>query len=174
MNPDSSNENEDSRENTASVPAEHPLERKIPPVVVFGFFALAMWAIARYFPVFAVDIPFQYYLTAFLMGTAILTAAYSIYLFMKNQTTVHAGKPAETTALVTDGPYRHSRNPMYLSLSLVLIGWAIFLSDLLCLMLMPLFYIYMTRFQIISEERALREKFGEDYDAYTDRTPRWL
>ena len=76
--------------------------------------------------------------------------------------------------MVVDGPYRHTRNPMYLSLSLVLIAWAIFLSDLIALMMMPAFYGYMTRFQINPEERELISKFGDDYKDYADKTPRWL
>lgn len=155
-------------------PPEHSLELKVPPVVVFGFFALVMWAISQYFPVFDVEIPFQYYLTAILMITAISTGLYSIYVLMKNATTLHAHKPDQTKVLITAGPYKHTRNPMYLSLSLILIGWAIFLSDLLALMLMPFFYMYMSRFQIVPEERYLLEKFEEEFESYMEHTPRWL
>ncbi len=152
----------------------HPLELKIPPVVVFGFFAAVMWTIAVYFPVFAVDIPFHLTITVFLFVVGIATGLYSIYLFLRIRTTVHAHKPSDSRTLLTTGPYKHTRNPMYLSLSIVLIAWAIFLSDLLALMLMPAFYGYMTRFQIIPEERELAEKFGEEYRDYAERTPRWL
>lgn len=152
----------------------HPLEKKIPPVVVFGFSVAVMWAISEYFPVFDVHIPLRLYLTAFLSVTAMVVSFYSLYLFRKKETTVNAHKPFETTVLITNGPFKHTRNPMYLSLSFVLIAWAIFLSDLLALMLMPLFYGYMTRFQIIAEERELDEKFGKSYRNYVDQTPRWL
>ena len=152
----------------------HALELKVPPVVVFGFFAAAMWSVAVYFPVFDVDIPFRIPITIFLTVTAGLTGFYSLYLFLKEKTTTHAHKPNETGRMVVDGPYRHTRNPMYLSLSLVLIAWAIFLSDLIALMMMPAFYGYMTRFQINPEERELISKFGDDYKDYADKTPRWL
>ncbi len=181
MSTDHVNEPEDELPGKSSEPdertpmaSEHWLELKLPPVVVFGLFAVVMWAISQYFPVFAVEIPFQYYLTAFLMIIAIWISIYSLYLFYKNRTTVHPQNPGDTNKLVTSGPFRHTRNPMYLALSLILIGWAIFLSDLLALMLMPLYYAYMTRFQIIPEERELQQKLGSEYEKYADRTPRWL
>ncbi len=153
---------------------KHPLELKIPPVVVFGLFVLLMWLIAEYFPVFDVEIPFRLFLTVFLMAIALLTGTCSIYLFFRGKTTVHAHKPKATSQIITVGPYKHTRNPMYLSLSLVLIAWAIFLSDLLALMLMPVFYGYMNRFQIIPEERKLVSQFGDQYKEYAEKTPRWL
>lgn len=153
---------------------EHPLELKIPPAAVFVFFAVVMGIIAVYFPFFNVQIPFRLILTGFLTVTAVLTGFYSIYLFYRNRTSVSTHEPQKTIKLVTTGPYKHSRNPMYLSLSLVLIAWAIFLSDLLSLMLMPAFYAYITRFQIIPEEREMISKFGKDYEDYTEQTPRWL
>ena len=108
------------------------------------------------------------------MITALFIAVHSIYLFTRNNTTINAHEPRNTYKLITHGPYKHSRNPMYLSLSIILIAWAIFLSDFLALMLMPAFYGYMTRFQIIPEERELISRFGDDYKEYADNTPRWL
>ncbi len=152
----------------------HFLELEIPPAVIFAVFAVLFWAIDAYFPVFDVDIPFRLALVAFLMAVALLIAVWSLLLFYRNGTTVHAHKPQEAEKMITSGPYKHTRNPMYLSLSLVLIAQAIFLSDFLALMLMPGFYAYMTRFQIIPEERHMMEIFGEEYEEYADKTPRWL
>ncbi len=152
----------------------HTLELKVPPVVVFILFALVFWAIHTWFPVFDVEIPFRRALVVFLTGTALVLGSWSIWLFYRNDTTAHAHKPHETERMVTSGPYKHTRNPMYLALSMVLIALAIYLTDLLCLMLMPGFFIYMTRFQIIPEERHMAEKFGEEYEEYAENTPRWL
>lgn len=155
-------------------PVKHGLELKVPPMVVFLFFFLLIWAIAVWFPVFRVSIPFHLLISAFLGVIALLTGFRSIILVNRNGTSVHAHKPHETTRLVTEGPYRHTRNPMYLSLSMALIAWAIFWNDLLALMIMPAFYAYMTRFQIVPEERILEEKFGDSYREWAERTPRWL
>lgn len=152
----------------------HFLELKIPPVGVFAVFALLFWGIDTWFPVFDVDIPFRLAIDVFLVGTAMIIGSWSIWLFYRKRTTVHAHKPDETEKLVTTGPYKHSRNPMYLALSMVLIALAIFLTDLLSLMLMPGFFAYMTRFQIIPEERRMMKKFGEEYEEYANKTPRWL
>ncbi len=159
---------------TDSGPVTRFLELRIPPVVVFGVFALVMWLIATRFPVFDVIIPFRLALTVFLMGTAIITGTYSFYLLNQVKITVHPNNSTKSSQLVTTGPFKHTRNPMYLALSLILISWGIFLSDLLALMLMPAYYAYMTRLQIIPEERELCAGFGEDYKDYADRTPRWL
>ncbi len=153
---------------------KHFLELKIPPVGVFAIFSLLFWAIDRHFPVFDVEIPFRMALVVFLVAVALLIGAWSLWLFYRNETTPHAHKPHDTEKIVTTGPYKHTRNPMYLALSIVLIAQAIFLTDFLALMLMPAFYAYMTRFQIIPEERHLIEIFGEDYEEYAEKTPRWL
>ncbi len=152
----------------------HALELKVPPAVVFLFFASAFWAIDRWFPVFDVHIPFRLPIVVFLGVTALLVGFWSIWLFRSNGTTVNAHKPHETERLISSGPFKHSRNPMYLALSMMLIAWAIYLTDLLSLMLMPGFFAYMTRFQIIPEERKMEEKFGEDFEEYAEKTPRWL
>jgi protein-S-isoprenylcysteine O-methyltransferase Ste14 len=67
-----------------------------------------------------------------------------------------------------------TRNPMYLGLLFVLLGWAIFLSNLLALAGIPAFVLYMNRFQIGPEERALTARFGEDFAIYKTRVRRWI
>ncbi len=179
---DSQNSKSDSSSNTDSQRWDlevghkppHALELKVPPVLVFLIFASVFWSIDTWFPVFDVDIPFRSALVLFLTGTALLVGAWSIWLFRRNDTTVHAHKPHETERLVTSGPYKHSRNPMYLALSMVLIAVAIYLTDLLSMMLIPGFFVYMTRFQIIPEERRMLQIFGDEYQEYAENTPRWL
>lgn len=170
---DTGTERQDRSHEAGSKPP-HALELKVPPVVVFLIFASVFWSVDTWFPVFDVDIPFRLTLVVFLTGTALLVGVWSIWLFYRNGTTVHAHKPHETERLVTSGPYKHSRNPMYLALSMVLIALAIYLTDLLSLMLMPGFFAYMTRFQIIPEERKMARKFGDEFEEYAENTPRWL
>jgi protein-S-isoprenylcysteine O-methyltransferase Ste14 len=171
--PDSHNDGRQSRAENGQK-TSHVLELKVPPAVVFLFFALTFWSIDTWFPVFDVYIPFRVALVAFLTGTAVLIGSWSVWLFYRKGTTVHPHRPQETERLITSGPYKHSRNPMYLALSMVLIAWAIYLTDLLSLMLMPGFFAYITRFQIIPEERQMEEKFGEVFEDYAEKTPRWL
>ena len=63
---------------------------------------------------------------------------------------------------------------MYLGMLSVLTGWAVFLSHSLPFLLLPLFVLYMTRFQIVPEERALSAHFGDEYSSYMQSVRRWL
>ena len=78
------------------------------------------------------------------------------------------------TALVADGPYRHSRNPMYLSLCLLYLGLTLLVNGLMpVLLLVPL--VLTLHFGVVRrEERYLGAKFGENYLAYTRQVRRWL
>ena len=83
-------------------------------------------------------------------------------------------KPDASSSLVVSGVYARSRNPMYLGFLLVLVGWAVFLSNVLGFLLLPAFIFYMNRFQIEPEERALRSLFGQAFVTYKSRVRKWL
>jgi len=76
--------------------------------------------------------------------------------------------------LVTNGTFHFTRNPMYLSLLLYLLAWAVYLSNWLALLFVPVFVLYINQFQIKPEERALSSLFGLEYAAYKGRVRRWL
>ena len=63
---------------------------------------------------------------------------------------------------------------MYLGLSVTLLGWAVFLSNSLALLAVPVFVLYINRFQIDPEERVLSSLFGAEYAAYKEKVRRWL
>ena len=69
--------------------------------------------------------------------------------------------------------YRLSRNPMYLGFLLVLAAWAVLLANVLVLLPVVAFVIYMNRFQITPEERALAVMFGTEFNAYKRRVRKW-
>ncbi len=89
-------------------------------------------------------------------------------------TTVDPRVPDQSESLEIRGVYRCSRNPMYLGLLLVLCAWGLFLGSIPSLLFLPAFVIYMNRFQIIPEERFVREKFGESFSKYTSEVRRWV
>ncbi len=97
-----------------------------------------------------------------------------IVSFRRAKTTINPSKPSAASSLVTSGVYRYTRNPMYLGLSVTLMGWAVFLSNPLALLAVPLFMLYINRFQINPEERVLSSLFGAEYAAYTEKVRRWL
>ena len=87
-------------------------------------------------------------------------------------TTLHPfGKPS---ALVTDGPFQLTRNPLYLSLVTLLLGVAVFLGSLAALAVVPVFVWAIQAVFIRREEAALAAAFGAEFDAYCRRVPRWL
>jgi protein-S-isoprenylcysteine O-methyltransferase Ste14 len=92
--------------------------------------------------------------------------------FLRAKTTPHPNHPV--SALVTSGPYRFSRNPMYVGLSGFVAGLALLANAAwVAAMLVPV-WIAMNRLVIAREEVYLERKFGEDYRAFRKRTRRWL
>ena len=149
-------------------------ELKIPPPVVALLVAGAMWAGGRFAPYLPVprDIAL---LAAVALGLAgIIAAGAGVIAFRRARTTVNPTRPQEATALVGSGIYRLSRNPMYAGLLLVLAGWAVYLGSIWPFAGPIAFVVYMNRFQILPEERALSEKFGDAYAAYRSTVRRWL
>jgi protein-S-isoprenylcysteine O-methyltransferase Ste14 len=97
---------------------------------------------------------------------------WAYYLFKKDKTTV---KPYENPAkLVTQGPFLASRNPMYLGLSMVLVGLTIFLGSLLTFVFPISFIIIMDVFFIRFEEQNLERIFCKSYLDYKQKVRRWL
>jgi protein-S-isoprenylcysteine O-methyltransferase Ste14 len=81
------------------------------------------------------------------------------------------GEPA---ALVVDGPFRWTRNPMYLGGVVILLGVAWLLGSLMPFLVIPLFLVLVQKTFIHVEERMLAERFGDEYAAYRDRVRRWI
>lgn len=92
--------------------------------------------------------------------------------FLKARTTPHPNHPV--SALVTSGPYRVSRNPMYIGLSVFTAGLALVANTLWILAALPPVWFALRRLVIDREEAYLERKFGDEYRAFTKRTRRWL
>lgn len=152
----------------------HRLELKIPPVLVVLLLAVAMWGIARATAVVEPADWLRIGLSVLLWTMAAWMALAGVLEFRRARTTVNPMRPDEASAVVDTGIYRYTRNPMYLGFLLALIAWAVWLASPWSL-LGPLVYLaWMTRFQIVPEERALAEGFGEPYRDYCRRVRRWL
>ena len=82
--------------------------------------------------------------------------------------------PSTASRLVTGGVFRISRNPMYLGLTLLLIGWAVWLGSASPWLIPPLFVTIVTLLQILPEEEALGQLFGQQYVEYRRDVARWL
>jgi len=156
----------------------HRLELKLPPPVVFAVTALAMWLIARQFPALSFGaaghgpVPDALSIALVLAGAALGLAA--IVGFRRARTTVEPRRPHEASAIVTRGVYRLTRNPMYLGLLCLLAAWALRLAHPLPWLLLPVFVGWITRFQIVPEERVLAARFGATYADYRRAVRRWI
>jgi protein-S-isoprenylcysteine O-methyltransferase Ste14 len=106
----------------------------------------------------------------FVAGAAVIVAA--TWLFWGLRTNVRPSEP--TTLIATAGPYRWSRNPMYLGIALSHAGLAIGLDGPIALALLPLVLIAIQTQVIAREERYLEAKFGDEYRGYKAEVRRWL
>ena len=150
------------------------LELKIPPPVVAIVVGAAMWLASPYGPSAAPPLPLRIFAFAAIAIAGGATALAGDLAFRRARTTINPFRPQNTSALVTSGVYRFTRNPMYLGLAMALLGWAAFLCSAFALLGPFAFVAYITRFQIVPEERVLSAKFGEAYAAYRARVRRWL
>ena len=97
---------------------------------------------------------------------------WSVILFRKGGQSENPWKP--TTEIVESGPYRFTRNPMYLQMILVCIGVSIALGNIWILLLTPVAMFILVKLVIKPEEAYLEEKFGETYLLYKHRVKRWF
>jgi protein-S-isoprenylcysteine O-methyltransferase Ste14 len=136
--------------------------------------AIGMWMTARSST--AIDIGHTPRLVlAILFGAfGLVMAALGFKAFVEAKTTINPVKIDTASSLVTTGVYRYTRNPMYVGLASLLVTWAIYLEAPLTLLGPLAFVLYITRFQIVPEERALSRIFGRLYDDYCARVRRWL
>jgi protein-S-isoprenylcysteine O-methyltransferase Ste14 len=112
-----------------------------------------------------------------LAGTGLIAVGVAVNLwtdrrFKQAGTTVKPFEPS--TRLLTGGPFRLSRNPMYVGMTACLLGLAVLLGTALPFAVVPVFAVAMDRLFIVPEERAMVETFGGDYGAYRRRVRRWI
>lgn len=150
------------------------LELKIPPPVVALAFGVRMWFVALLGLILNISSATRIGVAISLAVVGKVISVSGIIAFRKKRTTINPVNPNKSTALVQNGIFRYTRNPMYVGLALTLLGWAAFLASLLALVFVPLFVLYISRFQISPEERGLSSLFGSNYTEYQRNVRRWL
>jgi len=150
------------------------LEQKIPPLLVTVLFAALMWVLGRLTPDFPTSTALNIIVPLLLAVLAATVGLAGIISFKKAETTVNPLNPDACSSLVVSGIFKWTRNPMYLALLLGLIGWGLFLGNYYSLALTVVFVVYMNRFQIVPEERALENAFGANYLEYRKQVRRWI
>ncbi len=133
-----------------------------------------MWLLSQAGAPLVVDDMVRYGVAAVLVATGLGFDVLGLLAFRAARTTVNPLHPEKASALVSAGVYRVTRNPMYVGMLCLLLAWAAFLATPAVLVGPLLFVLYITRFQIIPEERILRERFGEPYVEYMKQVRRWI
>ena len=148
------------------------MKTKIPPPII----ALVMIAIIYLSSLIIEPITFGYQtvISILVVVIGLSCAIPSFRLFAKHKTTIRPFTPSETTALVTDGMYRYSRNPMYLGLVLLTIAATIFFGTWLGVVIVVAFIFLLNLLQILPEEEALLDIFGKEYVEYQKKVRRWI
>lgn len=120
------------------------------------------------------DFQRPFWLAVFFFVAGTMIGLVGLVQFYRKSTTVNPHKPDNASSLVDSGIYRFSRNPMYVALLLILISYGAHLGNILAILILPFFVLYMNYFQIIPEEKALQQKFGEEFEKYQSKVRRWI
>jgi len=152
----------------------HWLEHRIPPPVVGVLIGAAMWALARATSVLEVQLYLRIAAASVFIVAGLTIAGLGAVAFRNASTTVNPLRPESTSSMVVSGVYALTRNPMYVGFALVLVGWGAYLAAPAAFLGPVVFIAFITRFQIIPEERALSAKFGREFAEYTAKVRRWL
>lgn len=150
------------------------LENKIPPPALVIFIAAAMWPTSFLQSPIAIE-PRLHLALLLVIGTFALTFGLSGFLaFRRAKTTINPVQIDQASRVVTSGIYRITRNPMYVGLTGLLTMWAVHLAVPLAFLGPTGFAVFIHFFQIRPEERAMEERFGDEYLVYKSKVRRWL
>ncbi len=149
------------------------MKLKIPPVALVIITAGLMWGVNKLISISYSFAELQW-VSKGLFALCIIVLLFALAAFKKLKTTVDPMHPEKASKLVTVGIYHLTRNPMYLSMLLLLAGFAVKLGNPICVLPLVIFVWYMNQFQIKPEEEALRKIFGEDFNSYCRKVRRWI
>lgn len=152
----------------------HRLELKVVPVILMAIAVAMIWGLDWFLPHLRLMFPGQLACAFVLFVASGYLGLKGIWDFRQAKTTVHPHVPHKTSSVVSTGIYRYSRNPMYLALVLLLLVEGLVLKNWSMLFVVWGFIVYLNRFQITPEERALEIKFGQEYIDYKKRVRRWI
>jgi protein-S-isoprenylcysteine O-methyltransferase Ste14 len=143
-----------------------------PPPLIYGVAFIVGWLIHRAFPDPVLPETLARWIGVVFGLASIPVAITAFRAMIRAQTSFDPRKP--TTAIVSKGSFRYSRNPMYVSLTLLYLGVALLINSLWIVLLVVPVLVVMQRGVIAREEAYLERKFGEEYLAYKSRVRRWV
>ncbi|MYM58386.1 hypothetical protein GTG28_04050 [Vibrio sp. OCN044] len=150
------------------------LERKLPPPLVFIILFLAIKFTSEEFNTLSVNLPFAHIVLIACLVVSVFVGFAGVYEFRKAKTTINPIQVKQASKVVDTGVFSFTRNPMYLSMFVLLFGFAYWQQNILSMLITFTFVFYINRFQILPEEAALEELFGATYVDYKQRVRRWI
>ncbi|RZU98272.1 methyltransferase family protein [Spiribacter vilamensis] len=150
------------------------MNTRLPPPAVLLIAAALVWLIDRSLPALRVSIPGLDVAAGLLVIASIVLMGMAAVRFAARHTTINPIHPERASHLIVGGAYAYSRNPIYLGDALLLVAWILWLGNPAGLIMAAVFVVFITRFQIRPEERALATRFGERYRAYCRGVRRWI
>lgn len=145
---------------------------RIPPPIYFLIGLIAMILLSSFVPIGRwLNYPWRYLGIIFLVLGFSLGLGSGLY-FRRLGTNPRPG--AKATLMVTTGPFKYTRNPMYLGLTTMLIGTATLLGTFSPVLIIPIFFILVRTQFVLREEKLMEQWFGQPYLEYKKKTPRWL
>ena len=145
---------------------------KIPPPLIYVAMFGVGFLLQTYFPVDMLPLSDNRILALLCMAVAAVLGVWSFVSFRRTRTSPLLMKPS--TALITVGPYRFSRNPMYVSVAIIYTGMAFLFAVFWALVLLPIVIVAVRYYVIAGEEGYLERKFGQAYIDYKASVRRWL
>ena len=148
------------------------MDNKVPPPIVTFICGLAIYFSKSFFNEF-----FSYsnnINSLFLLILGLVVFLSAVKSFRKQKTTVNPLEPKQASSLVTSGIFKFSRNPMYLGMLIILLSLSSKFNLIGGMIISLFFYIFITKFQIIPEEAAMNELFGNEFINYSNKTRRWI
>jgi protein-S-isoprenylcysteine O-methyltransferase Ste14 len=150
---------------------KHLRKRLVPPVYMFIAIML-MTVLHRRMPLATVIGPPHIWAGAIIAALGLALSAAGIIAFRLHKTSTQPFRPS--SALVQTGVYTISRNPMYLGITLILLGLGVYFGSLSALLAVPLFPLVIDRLFVRAEEQMLIETFGTAYIDYQHKVRRWI
>ena len=148
------------------------MNNKIPPPIVTFICGLAIYFSKSFFNQFL-----SYsnnIISLFLLILGLLVFLSAVKSFRRQKTTVNPLEPRQASSLVTSGIFKFSRNPMYLGMLIILLSLSCKFNLIGGMIISLFFSIFITKFQIIPEEAAMNELFGNEFIDYSNKTRRWI
>jgi len=142
-----------------------------PPVWLVGFMVIA-WIQTKVWNPLAYGTAFTTLIGGVAIVLGIILMGVSIAKFKRHKTSVVPKRTPES--IITSGPFKYSRNPIYVADAVILLGYVLTLGSVISIALVPAFAMVIRKRFINGEEAGIRAEFGQLYDDYCQKTRRWI